>query len=69
MPKKVIVEIDRCELCPWFDIDPNDHDTPADRWGMPSCHHPKIQFRLVSEWQNNVPDWCPLPDAAQEDVP
>lgn len=64
MPKKVIVKIDRCELCPWFDMDAND---PADQFGMPSCNHPEIQFRPLSEWQNNVPDWCPLPDAALED--
>lgn len=63
MTRKMLV-LDACEHCPHFDVDPNDVDTPPERWGVPSCRHPDVGYCAVMDWRFDIPSWCPLPDAA-----
>lgn len=55
--------VNNCLGCPFHQMDPDWAD--AAFWGKPVCLHQEVGIREVHQKGAGIPDWCPLPDAAQ----
>ena len=58
-----VVYINRCSMCPFFEIDPNG---VRKFWGKNVCTHNTKNFREI-ENVKTIPDWCELNDMEKID--